>query len=52
MTCYVETVYVKYKGVNIVLIVAIIVIVITVILATIIIARTMHNKKRKVNNID
>lgn len=47
LTCYVETVYLKYTGVNIVLIVAVVVIIITVILAAIIIARVMYIKKKR-----
>lgn len=50
LTCYVETVYIKYNGVNIVLLVAIIVIIVTVILASIIIARVMHNKKKNIQD--
>ena len=46
LTCYVKTVYLKYNGVNIVLLVAIIVIIITVTLAAIIVARVLHNKKK------
>lgn len=46
MSCYVKTVYIRYNGVNIVLLVAIIVIMITVILASIIVARVMRNKKQ------
>ena len=47
LTCYVETVYIEYQGINIVLIVAIVVIVITVLLAGIIIAKTIQNKKKR-----
>ncbi|MCH5161241.1 MAG: hypothetical protein J1G04_04340 [Clostridiales bacterium] len=47
LTCYVKTVYLKYKGVNIVLIVAIIVIIVTVILAAIIIGRVIYLKKKR-----
>ncbi len=47
LTCYVETVYLKYNGTNIVLIVAIIVIVITVILAAIIIGRMVYLKRKR-----
>lgn len=47
VTCYVETAYLQYTGVNIVLIAAIIVIAITAILATIIIARTVRAKKKR-----
>ncbi len=47
VTCYVQTAYVSYGGVNIVLIAAIIVISITVILAIIIIARTTASKRKK-----
>ena len=47
LTCYVETVYLQYNGVNIVLFVAILVIIITVILAAIIIARTMRSKRER-----
>lgn len=47
LTCYVETVYIEYDGVNIVLLVAVIVIVVTVILAGIIIAKTVRNKKKR-----
>ncbi len=50
LTCYVETVYIKYNGVNIVLLVAIVVIIVTVILASIIIARVMHNKKKNIQD--
>ncbi len=48
LTCYVETVYLKYNGVNIVLIVAVAVIVITVILASIIIVRTVRSRKKRI----
>lgn len=47
LTCYVETVYLKYNGVNIVLIVAVVVIVITVIIAAIIIWRVVYIKRRR-----
>ncbi|MBD5132231.1 MAG: hypothetical protein HDT28_06585 [Clostridiales bacterium] len=50
LTCYVETVYIKYNGVNIVLIVAVVVIVVTVILASIIIVRTVRRKKNKIDD--
>lgn len=50
LTCYVETVYLKYNGVNIVLIIAIVVIVITVILAAIIIGRVLYLKKKRLIN--
>lgn len=53
LTCYVETVYIEYDGVNIVLLVAVVVIVLTVILAGIIIAKTLrHKKKRLVGDED
>lgn len=48
LTCYVKTVYLKYNGVNIVLIVAIIVIIITVVLFIIIMARVFYTKKKRV----
>ena len=47
LTCYVKTVYIKYNGVNIVLIVAIIVIIITVALAAIIIGRVLYLKRKR-----
>ncbi len=47
LTCYVKTVYIKYNGVNVVLLVAILVIIITVILAAIIIGRVIYLKKRR-----
>lgn len=47
LTCYVKTAYLKYNGVNIVLIVAITVIIITVALATIILMRVYYVKKRR-----
>lgn len=50
LTCWVETVYLKYNGVNVVLIVAIVVIVITVILAAIIIARVIFVKKKRLSS--
>ena len=46
ITCFVETAYINYNGINIVLLVAIIVIMITVILASIIVARVMRNKRK------
>lgn len=46
ITCYVETVHVRFNGVNIVILVAITVIIITVILAAIIIMRASRAKKR------
>ncbi len=49
LTCYVETVYLEYNGVNVVLLVAIVVIVITVILAAIIIARVVYLKKKRLS---
>lgn len=52
LTCYVETVYIEYEGVNIVLIVAVIVIVVTVLLAAIIICRTVRNKKKRLEPDD
>lgn len=50
VTCYVETVHVKFTGVNIVLLVAIVVIAITIILAIIIIARVYYAKKKRLDN--
>ncbi len=50
VTCYVETVHVKFTGVNIVLLVAIVVIAITLILAIIIIARVYYAKKKRLDN--
>ncbi len=50
VTCYVETVYIEYNGVNIVLIVAIVVIIITVILAAIIICRIIYLKKKRLTS--
>lgn len=47
VTCYVQTVYIKYNGMNIVLIVAVIVIIVTVMLAAIIITRTLRSKKKR-----
>lgn len=47
VTCYVKTAFIRYNGVNVVLIVAVIVIIITLILAVIIIARTHANKKKQ-----
>lgn len=47
LTCYVRTEYLKYKGVNVVVLVAIIVLVITLVLAAIIIARTLYVKKKR-----
>lgn len=47
LTCYVETVYIEYNGVNIVLIIAIAVIIITVVLAAIIIGRVLYLKKKR-----
>lgn len=47
VTCYVRTVYLKYNGVNVVLLVAIIVIVITVILAVIILLRVWYVKRQR-----
>lgn len=52
LTCYVETVYIEYEGINIVLIVAVIVIVVTVLLAAIIICRVMRNKKKRLEPDD
>ncbi|MCH5165819.1 MAG: hypothetical protein J1G01_05405 [Clostridiales bacterium] len=52
LTCYVETVYIDYEGVNIVPIVAVIVIVITVILASLIIWRMSQNKKKRIEHND
>lgn len=49
VTCYVKTEHVKYRGINIVLIIAIVVIIITVILAAIIIARTYRAKKKRLD---
>lgn len=46
LTCYVETVYIDYGGVNIVLIVAVVVIIITVILAALIIWRQIAAKNK------
>lgn len=46
LTCYVETVYIDYGGVNIVLIVAVVVIIITVILAALIIWRQVAAKNK------
>ncbi|MDE7406531.1 MAG: hypothetical protein K2M89_06640 [Clostridiales bacterium] len=48
--CYVETVHIKYTGLNIVLIVAIMVIAITIILAIIIISRVHYSKKKRLDN--
>ncbi|MCH5163249.1 MAG: hypothetical protein J1G38_07180 [Clostridiales bacterium] len=50
VTCYVETVYIEYEGVNIVLLVAIVVIIITVVLAAVIIARVFYLKKRRLTH--
>ncbi len=50
LTCYVKTVYLKYKGVNVVMIVAIVVASITVVLAAIIIARVVYLKKKRLTN--
>lgn len=50
VTCYVETVHLKYTGLNIVLIVAIIVIAITLILAIIIVSRVYYSKKKRLDN--
>ncbi len=50
VTCYVETVYVEYTGVNIVLLVAIVVIIITAVLAAVIIARVVRLKKKRLTN--
>ncbi|MDE7463793.1 MAG: hypothetical protein K2M48_02090, partial [Clostridiales bacterium] len=47
VTCYVETVYVEYNGVNIVLLVALLVILITVILLAVIITRVIQVKKKR-----
>ncbi|MCM1368554.1 MAG: hypothetical protein NC184_07085 [Roseburia sp.] len=47
LTCYVETVYLKYNGVNIVLIVAVVVIIITIIIAAVVIWRVVHIKRRR-----
>lgn len=47
VTCYVETVYVEYTGVNIVLLVAVVVIIITAVLAAVIIARVVRLKKKR-----
>ncbi len=50
LTCYVRTEYLKYKGVNVVLIVAIVVASITVVLAAIIIIRVVYLKKKRLTN--
>lgn len=50
VTCYVESVHIKYTGVNIVLIAAIIVLAITMILAVIIISRVYYSKKKRLDN--
>lgn len=47
LTCYVKTEYVKYNGVNVMLIVAVVVIIVTVILAAIIIGRVVYLKKKR-----
>lgn len=52
LTCYVETVYLKYNGVNIVLIVAVVVIIITVIIAAIVIWRVIYLKRRRLEPQD
>ncbi|MCH5153795.1 MAG: hypothetical protein J1F71_01145 [Clostridiales bacterium] len=52
VTCYVETVHLKYTGLNIVLIVALIVIAVTVTLAVIIISRVYYSKKKRLNGND
>ncbi|MCH5155878.1 MAG: hypothetical protein J1F69_04655 [Clostridiales bacterium] len=49
VTCYVETVHIKYTGINIVLIVALLVISITVILAIIIVSRVYYTKKKRLS---
>ena len=46
LTCYVQTVYIDYGGVNIVLIVAVVVIIVTVILAALIIWRQVAAKNK------
>ena len=51
LTCFVETKYIDYGGVNIVLIVAVIVIIITLILTAIIIWKQLSSK-RKLQSVD
>ncbi len=46
LTCYVQTVYIDYGGVNVVLIVAVVVIIVTVILAALIIWRQVAAKNK------